>query len=70
MWPLTVGGGGAGVFTIEIMFLFPGDGLMTGRAHKWGEGYKQQFKELRTGLYDMCLYGSPGFIVFIILTLR
>ena len=24
---------------IEIIFLFPGDGLTTGRAHKWGGGY-------------------------------
>ena len=56
--------------TLEIIFLFPGDGLMTGRAHKWGGGYKRQFKELLTRLHDMCLYGSPGFIAFIILTLR
>ena len=59
---LCVGGGGG---IIEIIFLFPGDGLMTGRARKWGGGYSGNLTYSLRDCFYMCLYGSPAFKVFI-----
>ena len=50
---------------IEIIFLFPGDGLMTGRAHKRGGGYSGNLTYSLHDCFYMCLYGSPAFKVFI-----
>ena len=48
------GGGGGGI--IEIIFLFPGDGLMTGRARKWGGGYSGNLRySLRDCLTFACM---------------
>ena len=68
VWPegdlylcVCVSGGGI----IEIVFLFPGDGLMTGRARKWGGGYSGNLTYSLRDCFYMCLYGSPAFKVFI-----
>ena len=54
---LCVGGGGI----IEIIFLFPGDGLMTGRARKWGGGYSGNLRySLRDCLTCACMEARPS----------
>ena len=46
---------------IEIIFLFPGDGLMTGRAHKRGGGYSGNLRySLRDCLTCACMEARPS----------
>ena len=53
---LCVGGG-----IIEIIFLFPGDGLMTGRAHKRGGGYSGNLTySLHDCLTCTCMEARPS----------
>ena len=46
---------------IEIIFLFPGDGLMTRRAHKWGGGYSGNLTySLHDCLTCACMEARPS----------
>ena len=46
---------------IEIIVLFPGDGLMTGRARKWGGGYSGNLRySLRDCLTCACMEARPS----------